>query len=103
MVVEKVENEITIKLVNGLITGKSGLNLRKLVSQMDTNLKNALTLIMLENMGLTLNDEGESIIFDELKGALFAEWFYNKVQYKNNNSILKNAIKKQSFARAEEL
>ena len=103
MTVEKVENEITIKLVNGLITGKSGLNLRKLVSQMDTNLKNALTLIMLENMGLTLNDERELIISDESKGTLFAKWFDNKVEYKNNNSILRNAIKRQSFAKAEEL
>jgi len=72
---------MNIQLVEGRITQKSGFNFKHFVSLLDTNVKYALTMFLLKNIGLELKTEDSSLCM-ELSNADKATKFYNWLQEK---------------------
>lgn len=72
-----------IKLIEGRITQKSGFNFKNFVSLLDTNVKYALTMFLLKNIGLELKTE-DSALCMELNNADKATKFYAWLQEKEN-------------------
>lgn len=98
-----IESTFEIKLFNGLIKGKSQVDLKKLVSSMDTNLKNALSLIILNYLGININTEGEIAIDDEKKALDFVQWLQEKEAFRNSKPKQKISLTKQRYATADVL
>lgn len=72
---------MNIQLVEGRITQKSGFNFKNFVSLLDTNVKYALTVFLLRNIGLELKTE-DSTLCMELNNADKATKFYTWLQEK---------------------
>lgn len=100
---QEIESTFEIKLFNGLIKGKSQVDLKKLVFSMDTNLKNALSLIVLNHLGLNVSTDGDIEVKDEDKAIEFVKWLKEKQSFQATKQVRKISLVKEKTAVADTL
>lgn len=79
-----------IEVIEGRITQKSGFNFKKFVSLLDTNVKYALTMFLLRNMGLELKTEDSTLCMELSnvdKATRFYNWLQEKEQYHKSINV----------------
>lgn len=79
-----------IKLIEGRITQKSGFNFKAFVSLLDTNVKYALTMFLLKNIGLELKTEDSTLCMelnDSNKATKFYAWLQEKENYHKSINV----------------
>lgn len=107
---EKVEI-FMINLYDGVIKGKSRLNLKDLFFKLDSNLKYVLTNIVLEHIGMCITPEGEVYAYEQDKTLNYVKWLKEKEEFENlkkereenKNSTKKNIGKIEQVAKAQDL
>ena len=88
-----MENEdlFVVKRHNGLITGKSNLNVNGFFKILGSNIQNLFVLKALEHMGLgyTYTQEGELTLAlnDAEKHDAFIEWYTKREEHQALNSV----------------
>lgn len=99
-----VTSAFVITLFDGVIKGKSGVNLQKFVDSLDSNLKKAIVEPVLRNIGLKIDMSDMSIAVDNQNK--FEEYFTWLEEKTNHQKVLlkkTEIVLKEKFGKAEEL
>lgn len=99
-----VTSAFVITLFDGVIKGKSGVNLQKFVDSLDSNLKKAIVEPVLRNIGLKIDMSDMSIAVDNQNK--FEEYFAWKQEKASHQKVLlkkTETVLREKFGKAEEL
>ena len=99
-----VTSAFVITLFDGVIKGKSGVNLQKFVDSLDSNLKKAIVEPVLKNIGLKIDMSDMSIAIDnQNKFEEYFAWKQEKAQFQTKLVQKTAQVLKEKFATAEVL